>query len=99
MAEDYGSGSCHCLLTRKGKAGVISTVCAITEDEANLPEMKSQMLNFNKDVSAKIGDSIRDEDLKGELLKDFIDTLFEDNDETSKMEGSEVPEIGDFTPK
>jgi hypothetical protein len=63
VAEDYGSGNCHWLLTRKGKAIVRSTVWAITEDDANLHQMKSQMVDFNKDVGAKIGESIPDEDL------------------------------------
>lgn len=102
MADTYDSGICHWLLTRKGREIVRSIVWAVTEDEANFPEVKSQTADFNKDVGTKIGDSILDGDLEEELLQVFgfpKDTRFEDDNATGRMEESEVPEIGDFTPE
>jgi hypothetical protein len=83
------------ILTGTGNVLVRRDVWSLTEDELASPEWKTQMMQLDADIRAKLGDSLKDKEVDADLVNDLPtppadlvndlptppDDIFDDDDE------------------
>lgn len=106
VAHDVGSPMTFWILSASSKVLARSTVFSLTEDEANDPLVKAKMIELDRAVREKIGDSVKDDDDDESLIGLFPevpeDIILPDSDHGDHLptdEAEAVPEADDFTPE
>jgi hypothetical protein len=72
------------ILTGTGNVLVRRDVWSLTEDELASPEWKTQMMQLDADIRAKLGDSLKDKEVDADLVNDLPtppDDIFDDDEE------------------
>ena len=96
---DLGSAMTSKILKKAGEVVPRSTICPLTMEQMDNPDLKEQRHNFDEGVIAKLGDPVTDTDLPGKDLTPTYEAYFDDMTEGTPdapdKELEPTPEAGD----
>jgi hypothetical protein len=105
VAHDVGSPMTFWVLTLSCKVIARSTVTSMTEDEKASPEVQAKVAELDAAIREKIGDTLPDEEVNGDLVGLFPevpdDIFLPDHDmeyDPAEPEAA-MPEADDYTPE
>jgi hypothetical protein len=97
VAENCTDKMAYHVLTGTGKVIVRRDVWSLTDDELASPEWRTQMIQLDADIKAKLGDPLNEKEVHADLVNELPvppDDIFDDDEEVaeSAKPGAEKPE-------